>query len=86
MAQYEQNGSDSAKMAIALEQAHFAQSMGEVPVGAAVFLGEQLISKAHNMPVSTHNPCAHAEVLALQEAGRQSVSYTHLTLPTKRIV
>ncbi len=75
MAQYEQNGSDSAKMAIALEQAHFAQSMGEVPVGAAVFLGEQLISKAHNMPVSTHNPCAHAEVLALQEAGRQLGNY-----------
>ncbi len=75
MVQQERFDSDQAKMGVALEQAHLAKTVGEVPVGAAVFLGEQLISKAHNLPVSSHNPCAHAEILALQEAGRQLGNY-----------
>jgi tRNA(adenine34) deaminase len=67
--------SERVKMASALEQAHLALHRGEVPVGAALFLGDELIAKAHNMPVSTHNPCAHAEVLVLQEAGRRLGNY-----------
>jgi tRNA(adenine34) deaminase len=75
MTQHERVDSEHAKMGVALEQARLAQAVGEVPVGAAVFLGERLIAKAHNLPVSSHNPCAHAEILALQEAGRQLGNY-----------
>lgn len=75
MGQRERVSEDLAKMQMALEQAHIAQKAGEVPVGAALFLGDELICKAHNAPVCTHNPCGHAEVLVLQEAGRRLGNY-----------
>ena len=62
---------DRAAMELALEQARLAQAAGEIPIGAVV-LDEQgaLLAAAHNARESAHDPTAHAEVLALREAGR----------------
>jgi tRNA(adenine34) deaminase len=56
-------------MNIALDEAYKAEDLGEVPVGAVV-LGPngELISKAHNLKEQNHDPCGHAEILALKKA------------------
>jgi tRNA(adenine34) deaminase len=62
-------------MKIALEQAKNAQKIGEVPVGAVLVLDEKLISKAHNQPISSNDPTAHAEIQVLREAGKELNNY-----------
>lgn len=57
-------------MGVALEQAHLAASLGEVPVGAVVVVGDAVVAAAHNLRESTADPTAHAEVLALRAAGQ----------------
>ena len=59
---------DDDYMQIALEEAQKAVEKGEVPVGAVVVLSGRIIGRAHNMPISLHDPSAHAEMLALREA------------------
>ncbi len=55
---------------LALEQAHLAESLGEVPVGAVIIdQDKNIIALGHNSPISTHNPSAHAEINALKKAG-----------------
>lgn len=61
---------DRAMMRRALELAHQARSLGEVPVGALVVRGRRLISQAFNLRETNHDPTAHAERLALELAGR----------------
>jgi tRNA(adenine34) deaminase len=58
-------------MTLALEQARAAVKAGEVPIGAVVMLGGDVISKAHNAPRELGDPTAHAEVLAIREASRK---------------
>src|SRR5882762_10315249 len=55
-------------MAAALEEAHRAASIGEVPVGAAVLRGDTVVVRAHNESVTRRDPTAHAELLAVQRA------------------
>ena len=55
-------------MRLALEQAHNALLVGEVPVGAVILRDGQLIATGYNRPVTTHDPTAHAEVVALRHA------------------
>ena len=63
--------SDPARfMAIALEQARLAASLGEVPVGAVVVRGDEVLASAHNRRELDKDPTAHAELLALREAAR----------------
>jgi len=57
-------------MGVALEQAHLAASLGEVPVGAVVVVSGEVVAAAHNLRESTADPSAHAEVLALRAAGQ----------------
>jgi tRNA(adenine34) deaminase len=59
-------------MRIALEEAEMAYQEGEVPVGAVVVneWGE-ILSRAHNRKETAHNPCGHAELLAIQEAAKK---------------
>jgi tRNA(adenine34) deaminase len=59
---------DCEFMEAALEQAQFAASRGEVPVGAVVAVGNQIIARAGNRTISNCDPTAHAEVIALREA------------------
>src|SRR5216117_356753 len=55
-------------MAVALEEARRAASIGEVPVGAAVLRDGTMVVRAHNETVGRRDPTAHAELLAVQRA------------------
>lgn len=55
-------------MQAALEQARLAALNGEVPVGAVVVCGSDVVAQAHNVPRGTHDPTAHAEMLAIRRA------------------
>jgi len=67
--------SDIDFMRKALEQALVARARGEIPVGAVLTRGEQVISSGANCPISSNDPTAHAEVEALRAAGRALGSY-----------
>jgi tRNA(adenine34) deaminase len=62
-------------MRAALAEARRGADEGEVPVGAVVAIGDRLIAAAHNRPIALNDPTAHAEVLALREAGRALGNY-----------
>jgi tRNA(adenine34) deaminase len=71
-------------MRIALEAAQAAAAAGETPVGAVVVdpaTGE-VVAVGANQPIGTHDPTAHAEIVALREAARKRGNYrlTDLTL------
>jgi tRNA(adenine34) deaminase len=71
-------------MRIALDEAQAAAARGEAPIGAVVAdpaTGE-VIARAGNAPISTSDPTAHAEILALREAAKRLGNYrlTGLTL------
>jgi tRNA(adenine34) deaminase len=55
-------------MRLALEQAAKAAAAGEVPVGAVVVADGRVIGAGFNRPISSHDPTAHAEVVAIREA------------------
>ena len=61
---------DRAWMAAALEDAHAAAALGEVPVGAVVERDGALVARAGNRTVTDRDPTAHAESLALRAAAR----------------
>jgi tRNA(adenine34) deaminase len=66
-------------MRLALAQADAARQAGEVPVGAVIVRrgaeGLELIASGHNRPITTHDPTAHAEIVALREAARRLGNY-----------
>ena len=60
----------------ALQEARKGAAAGEVPVGAIVVSAEgEVLARAHNIPVGTNDPTAHAEILALREAARRIGNY-----------
>ncbi len=59
-------------MAIALEEARAGGSRGEVPVGAVVVCGDDLVARSCNRTRELADPTAHAEVLALREAAARA--------------
>jgi tRNA(adenine34) deaminase len=62
---------DKPFMELALEQAKTAFNAGEVPVGAVLVCAQNgVISKAHNQTIAQCDPCAHAEILAIQAAAK----------------
>jgi len=58
-------------MRLALHEAELAASEGEIPVGAVVARGDEVIASAHNARERLCDPTAHAELLALREAARK---------------
>jgi tRNA(adenine34) deaminase len=50
----------------ALELAQRAAMDGEVPVGALLILGDEVIGEGWNRPIESHDPTAHAEIMALR--------------------
>ena len=66
---------DEKWMSLALEQARKAEEEGEVPVGAILVKDGLLIAKAHNQPLSTNDPTAHAELQLLRAAGKKLKNY-----------
>jgi tRNA(Arg) A34 adenosine deaminase TadA len=71
-------------MRIALDLAQAGAAAGETPVGAVVFDPEagEILSGAHNAPISTHDPTGHAEIRAMRQAAERLGNYrlTGLTL------
>lgn len=59
---------DAEAMALALAQARRAADQGEVPVGAVVLHRGQVVGIGSNQPIATHDPTAHAEIVALRAA------------------
>ncbi|MCL6613687.1 MAG: tRNA adenosine(34) deaminase TadA [Firmicutes bacterium] len=63
--------SDVGFMRAALAEAEKALAMDEVPVGAVVVAGGEIIGRGHNRRETEGDPTAHAEILALREAARR---------------
>ena len=68
-------GSDAAFMRVALEHAVAAGASGEVPVGAVLVRGAEVIAAGGNCPIASHDPSAHAEICTLRAAGQALQSY-----------
>ena len=66
---------DTAWMRLAIEQAHQAESLGEVPVGAVLVIDGALIAAAFNAPISSCDPSAHAEIAVLRKAAELRKNY-----------
>ena len=66
---------DIVWMHAALEQASLAQQSGEVPVGAVIVQNDIIIGRGYNCPISTNDPTAHAEVMALRNTGNTLKNY-----------
>jgi tRNA(adenine34) deaminase len=66
---------DGQFMRAALQLAREAQERGEVPVGAVLVMDGEIVGRGFNQPVSLNDPTAHAEIVALREAGRESGNY-----------
>jgi len=66
---------DEDFMAVALDEARRGLEAGEVPVGAVVIADGEIVARAHNAPIALADPTAHAEILALREAGRTLGNY-----------
>jgi tRNA(adenine34) deaminase len=61
---------DERVMRLALEEARSAAAGGDVPVGAVIVRGDQILAKAGNAREREQDPTAHAEILALRQASR----------------
>jgi tRNA(adenine34) deaminase len=62
-------------MKAALEQARLARDAGEVPIGAIVVLDEAIVGRGFNHPISSGDPTAHAEIVAIRQAARDVGNY-----------
>jgi tRNA(adenine34) deaminase len=62
-------------MAAALEEARRALAANEVPIGAVVVLGGAIVGRGFNQPISSGDPTAHAEIVAILEAARRTGNY-----------
>ena len=69
-------------MQYALELADRAERLGEVPVGAVLVADDQVLGEGWNSPISSHDPTAHAEMMALRAAAERVANYRlpHSTL------
>jgi tRNA(adenine34) deaminase len=61
---------DERVMRLALEEARSAAAGGDVPVGAVIVRGDEILAKAGNAREREQDPTAHAEILALRQASR----------------
>jgi len=66
---------DARWMDHALELARQAQDAGEVPVGAVIVSGDEIIARGFNQPIGARDPTAHAEIVALRAAAASMGNY-----------
>ena len=59
----------------ALDLARHAEQAGEVPVGAVVVLNDEVIGEGWNQPIVSHDPTAHAEMVAMRAAAARIKNY-----------
>ena len=62
-------------MAAALEEARRARDAGEVPIGAVVAIDGQIVGRGFNQPISSGDPTAHAEIVAIRAAAQAVGNY-----------
>ena len=62
-------------MRAALDQARRARDAGEVPIGAVVVIGGEIVGRGYNQPIGASDPTAHAEIVALRDAARRVGNY-----------
>jgi tRNA(adenine34) deaminase len=66
---------DTDWMHLALQQAQLAAGAGEVPVGAVLVRGDEVLAEGFNCPIGSHDPTAHAEIVVLREAAKKIGNY-----------
>lgn len=71
----DQMDEDQDFMREALAEARAGAELGEVPVGAVVVCAGRIVARACNAPISSRDPCGHAEVRALRAAGQALGNY-----------
>jgi tRNA(adenine34) deaminase len=59
----------------ALKEADCAAEAGEVPIGAVVVIDGQIVGRGHNQPIGSHDPTAHAEIVAIRDAAKTIGNY-----------
>jgi len=62
-------------MEAALVEANRARDAGEVPIGAVVELGGEIVGRGYNHPIIANDPTAHAEIAAIRDAARAVGNY-----------
>ncbi|HZT78376.1 MAG TPA: tRNA adenosine(34) deaminase TadA [Vicinamibacterales bacterium] len=62
-------------MGAALVEAVRARDAGEVPIGAVVAIGDEIVGRGFNQPISSGDPTAHAEIVAIRDAARAVGNY-----------
>jgi tRNA(adenine34) deaminase len=68
-------GLDEKYMKMALEEAEEASQKGEIPIGAILLRGDQVIARDHNRCIELSDPTAHAEILVLRKGGEVLKNY-----------
>lgn len=66
---------DELFMGLALDLAREAGTLGEVPVGALIVGGGEVLGRGFNQPIGRHDPTAHAEIMALRDAAARLGNY-----------
>lgn len=66
---------DEFYMRRAIELAAQGELLGEVPVGAVIVCGEEIVGEGFNKPITSHDPTAHAEIVALRNAAHRLQNY-----------
>lgn len=59
----------------AIRLAKRAEALGEVPVGAVIVKNDQCLAEGWNAPINHHDPSAHAEIMAIRNAGVELANY-----------
>lgn len=67
--------SDIDAMQLAFKQAQLAELNGEVPVGAVIVRDGKVLGRGFNTPIAAHDPSAHAEIIAMRDAGDSLQNY-----------
>jgi len=71
----QQSERDEKWMRHAMQLAARAEAMNEVPVGAVLVRGDDLIAEGWNVSINHHDPAAHAEIMAIRQAGSALGNY-----------
>ena len=66
---FDQARQDEHWMRHAMALAARAEGIGEIPVGAVLVLGDEVVGEGWNRSISAHDACAHAEIMAIRAAG-----------------
>ena len=66
---------DEKWMKIAIDEAQLAMDENEIPVGAVLVQNNKLIAQAHNRPIISRDPTAHAEIEVIRKAGKKLLNY-----------